>query len=364
MFKKLFERYARAIANERDRESFYKLFCACIATLIASLVLTAALLVCVFIFGSESEPTNIFVAIILLVLLLLWLSAIVATFILLILLGFNYKKALSRAPSMGEPAETAKLRRQMSDPAGYLYTYFFPDEALRAEADGIRKSNTKTYATVSAISGILAIIAAIFFISADINGNSLEWYAMPVAITLLFAIVLPFSLLLTRRLKDVEIRQKIQLENNPAYAKNLELFTLYTDFYKFKGKIYLIFVAVGIVASWVLAVLFPSLLWSVLPLLIIIVGLVINILLVRGLRAKAEPIEREIDKQYAARTAEQTATVQSGAKDTANAEITGGTEITSFVESADGTNQSTDGGHTAELGAKQGGGEGNEEENI
>lgn len=59
MFKKLFERYARAIANERDRESFYKLFCACIATLIASLVLTAALLVCVFIFGSESEPTDI-----------------------------------------------------------------------------------------------------------------------------------------------------------------------------------------------------------------------------------------------------------------------------------------------------------------
>ncbi|HIR39875.1 MAG TPA: hypothetical protein IAB90_05785 [Candidatus Coproplasma stercoripullorum] len=108
-----------------------------------------------------------------------------------------------------------------------------------------------------------------------------------------------------RAYADIEKRQKAELETNPAYARNLEWYKLYENFSKFKGKVYIIFIAAGIVLGWVLAALFPSSVWSLFMLAPIIAGLLINNALVKDLRKNAIPIEREIDAAECARVGEE-----------------------------------------------------------
>lgn len=96
-------------------------------------------------------------------------------------------------------------------------------------------------------------------------------------------------------------RQKRELESNPEYAKNLEWYNLNDNFHKFNGKIYFICLAVAIVLGWVLAILFPHDLWSLLAFVPIIIVVVINNKFVKDLRKKAIPIENEIDRQNALR---------------------------------------------------------------
>lgn len=90
---------------------------------------------------------------------------------------------------------------------------------------------------------------------------------------------------------------KTELETNPAYAKNYEWYQLYDNFSKFKGKIYIIFVVVGIVLSWILAIIYPEEGWSFTGLIPIVIGLVINNKLVKNLRQQAILIEKEIDRE-------------------------------------------------------------------
>ena len=152
---------------------------------------------------------------------------------------------------------------------------------------------------------VAAIAAAIVFFASGTFGDGLSGYAMPAAFTLIFGGVFLLSLPLRRAYADIEKRQKAELETNPAYARNLEWYKLYENFSKFKGKVYIIFIAAGIVLGWVLAALFPSSVWSLFMLAPIIAGLLINNALVKDLRRNAIPIEHEIDAAECARVGEE-----------------------------------------------------------
>ncbi|MGN1099101.1 MAG: hypothetical protein ACI4S9_02045 [Christensenellales bacterium] len=185
-----------------------------------------------------------------------------------------------------------------TDPNLQTFKYIFPDKHLYDEAEKIRIKHSKTLTTGVLISVAVAVVSVIVLLSSEaLFGNNIAGYAMPVAFTLLFGTVIVFSQPQNRRLNALEKKQKAELETNPEYAKNLEWYRLYENFNKFNGKIYLIFIAISVVSGWILAVLFPSSAWSLVMFVPMVVGLVINNKLVKELREKAIPLEREIDME-------------------------------------------------------------------
>lgn len=185
-----------------------------------------------------------------------------------------------------------------SDPNLQTFKYIFPNKQLYDEAEEVRKKYSKILTVGVIVYSVIAIVAVIILAaSQSIFGKSLIGYAMPVALTAVFGSSIIFSMPLNFKMYDVEKRQKAELETNPDYAKNLEWYKLSENFNKFKGKVILIFIAVAVVLGWVLAVLFPSSFWSVLSIIPVAIGLFINDKLVKGLRQKLIPIEREIDRE-------------------------------------------------------------------
>ena len=177
-----------------------------------------------------------------------------------------------------------------------MYTYLFPDETLRERAHAERKRRTKIITPAIIILGIVSIVALVIFLRFDLLG-----YPLPVMFTLLLGGTALLSVCTGGKLKAIESEQKRELESNPEYAKNLEWYNLNDNFHKFNGKIYFICLAVAIVLGWVLAILFPHDLWSLLAFVPIIIVVVINNKFVKDLRKKAIPIENEIDRQNALR---------------------------------------------------------------
>lgn len=176
------------------------------------------------------------------------------------------------------------------------YKYLFTNAKLRGEAEEIRKKYSKILTVgVVACSAVAIIVAIVLLCSASIFGKNLSGYVMPIVLTCIFGGAFIFSIPMTIKLNDVENRQKKELEARPEYAKNLEWYRLNDSFYKFKGKILFILIAVGIVTGWVLAILFPAAAWSLLSVVPIMIGALVNIKLVKGLRQKSIPLEREID---------------------------------------------------------------------
>ncbi len=179
-----------------------------------------------------------------------------------------------------------------------MYEYLFPNTELRAEANRERKRRTKIIIVGSIIITVIAAAAFVLLICSEyLFGKNIFAYACPVVLTVVFGGIIILSLATGGRLKAIEKRQNAELEANPTYAKNLEWYRLYKGFYKFKGRIILIFVAAGIALSWVLCVIFPSSWWSVLSVVPMVVGLALNNIFVKDMRKKALVIEREIDEQ-------------------------------------------------------------------
>lgn len=185
-----------------------------------------------------------------------------------------------------------------SDPNLQTLKYIFPNKQLYDEAEVVRKKYSNLLTRGILISAAIAIVGTIILLaSQSIFGKNISGYALPVAFTAICGSAVVFSLPLNYKLSVVEKKQKAELETNPEYAKNLEWYRLYENFHKFKGKIYLLFIAFSIALGWALAVLFPSSACSLLSIIPMVVGLIVNNKLVKELRQKAIPIEREIDRE-------------------------------------------------------------------
>ncbi len=173
-----------------------------------------------------------------------------------------------------------------------MYTYLFPNETLRERANAERKRRTKIITPAIIIFGIMSITALALFLYFGLMG-----YPLPVMFTLLLGGTALLSVCTGGKLKAIESEQKRELESNPEYAKNLEWYNLNDNFHKFNGKIYFIFLAFSIALGWLLAILFPYEAWSLLSLVPMMIGLIINNRLVKDLRQKVIPVEKEIDRQ-------------------------------------------------------------------
>lgn len=185
---------------------------------------------------------------------------------------------------------TYDIRSDRNAQTDKMYTYLFPNETLRERANAERIRRTKIITPAIIIFGIMSIAALALFLYFGLIG-----YSLPVMFTLLLGGTMLLSVCTVGKLKAIESEQKRELESNPEYAKNLEWYRLYDGFSKFKGKLLYLFLVAGIAAGWVLAILFPASGWSLLSVVPIMAGALINNRLVKDLRQKAIPIEKEID---------------------------------------------------------------------
>ncbi|MGN0804920.1 MAG: hypothetical protein ACI4MS_06020 [Candidatus Coproplasma sp.] len=398
MFKKWFAKYARAVSDERERESLYKWYSA--KTVVSIIFYALCILVIVLELALEPYINQEWAVIIMAVAIFSWVGFAIASLCLWLSFRGMYKSILNRPAYSGEMPEVTSYRQKVvqdkkstfkrlwwawviagicfvgfiacmvmevirnpdsedfgiwgtvsffvllagaltialayiihstikqqqgktveqqtageaskidqaqgrkheynvqTDPTMQTFKYIFPDKQLYDEAEDVRKKYSKIFTIGLIIFSAIAIAGTIILLaSQSIFGKNFTGYAMPVALTAIFGSSIIFSLPMKIKMYDVEKRQKAELEANPDYAKNLEWYKLSENFNKFKGKIYLIFIAVSIVLSWVLAILFPSSAWSVLSIVPMAVGLFINNKLVKGLRQKLIPIEREIDRE-------------------------------------------------------------------
>lgn len=187
---------------------------------------------------------------------------------------------------------TYDIRSDRNAQTDKMYTYLFPNETLRERANAERIRRTKIITPAIIIFGIMSIAALALFLYFGLIG-----YSLPVMFTLLLGGTMLLSVCTVGKLKAIESEQKRELESNPEYAKNLEWYRLYDCFFKFKGKLLYLFLVAGIAAGWVLAILFPASGWSLLSVVPIMAGALINNRLVKDLRQKAIPIEKEIDAE-------------------------------------------------------------------
>lgn len=236
-------------------------------------------------------------------------SVLLAVGILTVILGYGIYKNVNlqkgqtteqQTAAEAEAIDSAQGRKHsydlQSDPNIGTYKYLFPNRRLYAAAEEIRRKYSKLTLVVGIVLAIAAIAVITVLYSPEITGADVKGYAVPAAFTLLFGGLLVCTLPANIKLTALEREQKRELEENPEYAKYYEWYKLYSGFARFKGKIYLIFIAVSVILAWVLAAVLPATLCSALSLIPLIGGLLLNQALVKGLRRQAIPIEREIDE--------------------------------------------------------------------
>lgn len=229
-------------------------------------------------------------------------------------LFFFALKRMQKGQSIEQPTEEEEKAIDDAQGRKHYYTlqsdkniqslrYLFPDEELCFRAEELRKKLSNAVAISGVISVIVVVIASIVIFTWDNFGITVYGYFVPAAISLIFLSSIITSIPFMIKLGAIEKRQKLSLESNPAYAKNLEIYRLYHNFSTFKGKLIFIFVIAGLAISWLFAVIFPDTLLSCIGAVPILLGIFVNAVLVKGLRQKALPLEEEIDRERAMQAA-------------------------------------------------------------
>lgn len=395
-----FEKYARAISDDGERKSFYKLYCAKTLISAAFYILCIALVAEALIFaeamkaGDSVAPFAVFG-----ITLVLWLCSAIAAFTLWIIFRVKFAAVCRRAPSAEEMPEVVTYRQKtvetkkslikslwwamllvvvggiffvvgvaldtvqnpdssdlgiwsgvgigvfsvcffifffallifkskqsakgqtleiqtekevkaidsaqgrkhryslQEDGNAVTLRYLFPSPDLRAMAESLNSKRLTVSLLSAIVSCIIGAAVALIFFSPLIFDWKIAGYAFPVLISIVFIAVffavLPFVL----KQSALEKTQKKILEDYSVYRKNLDLYRKYEKFSKGKGNIFLIICLASLICAYILAVLFPSELWSLLTAVPLFVGLFVNNLLISGLRKDAKLIEDEIDAE-------------------------------------------------------------------
>jgi len=232
----------------------------------------------------------------------------ISFFIFLMRLSYlqNKKQLSGQSVEMQTADETRKIDEAQGRKHKYSlredknlqsYRYLFPNEALCAEAEAARKKMQKASGIASLISCLVAFALVVIFFSPYVLKWESYGYGVPIFLTLVFGASAIASYPFVRKLNVLEKKQKAELESNPNYAKNLEIYSKYEAFSKRKGKTLAVSVVAAIVCGYVLAILLPNSAWSTLSIILIIIGLFLNQRFVAALREDVIPLEKEIDRE-------------------------------------------------------------------
>ena len=95
----------------------------------------------------------------------------------------------------------------------------------------------------------------------------------------------------------MEEQQKAELEENPAFAKNLWIFRKYKQYEKEKMRIVYALYILSVAVGYVLAALFPASAWWLCSATLLLLGKALNVKFVTELRKEVRPAEEEIDRE-------------------------------------------------------------------
>ena len=226
---------------------------------------------------------------------------------LLALIFIQYKKSAAGANIEAQTADEAEAidaaqgRRHKyslaADKNAASFRYLFPDEALRAQVEAVSAKQQTAVRRAIIVSCVVGLAAAFVFCSPYVFGRSIVGFAFPVFMAILTVGVAAASIPYARRLNALDKAQKAGLESDPAYAKNLFIYRKYEAFSRRQGRILPGSLLVSLLVSFVLAALFPQQPWSLLSVVLLIAGLLLNGRFVSALRKAVIPVEAEIDRE-------------------------------------------------------------------
>lgn len=190
--------------------------------------------------------------------------------------------------------------------------YLFPDENLRKEAEDIRAKMQKTSLIAVIASAVVALVLCGALFLPFICGFEWSGYCIPIIYVAVAAAAIISSLPYGRKLAKLEKLQKEQLESDPALELNLRVYRLYEAYSKGKGRAIYICCAVALILAILFAALFPETLISLVSIVAMWAGIILNYVFLSQLRKQCLPIEREIDQKTRAEAAADVADGETG----------------------------------------------------
>ena len=397
MFEKQFAKYARAVSDERERRSLYRLYCAKLAAAIITVAISFVIVLEALLFDDALKTSELTIVLVTMILLL---AASLTTIVLHFVFRHSYNRILNRPRQATEMPEVASYREKTreintrskkfmnwpiviscigvvfliaavvcdvcvsedlsaishigvvvfgllfglcllvswllifaaqckknidgktlesetadearaidaaqgrehkytleEDKNARSYRYLYPNLSLRSQAEKLGEKQSKAALLGIIISALCGVVIVLVFFSPFIFGVSLWGFAEPFLVTLMFVCAFVVSLPYNKKLKELEEQQKAELEENPAFAKNLWIFRKYKQYEKEKMRIVYALYILSVAVGYVLAALFPASAWSLCSATLLFLGNALNVKFVTELRKEVRPAEEEIDRE-------------------------------------------------------------------
>lgn len=181
--------------------------------------------------------------------------------------------------------------------------YLIPNPVLRERCERERSKYGKIVVISAIISALVAAVIIAVVFSGLVFDFNISGYATPFFIFMAFAAASLSGIGCQRRISVIEKQQREEFLTNPEYAKNAQIYAMYENYGKLKGKTILICTVASLIISLILGILFPTEPWSLLTLILIIAGIILQNKFLSDLRKSVIPIEREIDTELSAKQA-------------------------------------------------------------
>lgn len=173
--------------------------------------------------------------------------------------------------------------------------YLFPTPEIREKAEKYKKNYSQQLAISLIISSVMALCVICVFCFGKVLDINLSGYAYPIFVGMVLILTTLASIQPLYYVSKVEKEQLKELEQNPEYEKNLQIYRMYEEFSRVKGKTVIFAAVLSILVSLAIAVAVPDKPWSALSVFILIGGLFLYNRYYAGLRQSVIPIEKEID---------------------------------------------------------------------
>lgn len=181
--------------------------------------------------------------------------------------------------------------------------YLFPTLELRERAEKLKKNYSMQLTSTLIVASMMALCTVCVFCFGKVLEVNLSGYAYPIFVGMVLILTALASVQPLHYISKVEKEQLKELEQNPEYAKNLEIYRMYEEFSRVKGKTVAISAALSVLISVLIAVFVPDKPWSALCVIILIGGLFMYNRLYAKLRQSVIPLEKEIDELNAKKEA-------------------------------------------------------------
>lgn len=177
MLNKRFAKYARAVSNENERKSLYRLFCAKTISSFIFYTICIAIIVEAILFSEEMKKEgNDLPFIIFGITLFLWIVSAVISLTLWLVFRSTYQGIIKRAPSQDEMPEVARYRQKTREEGNhFLKTMRWPifllivgivSMIVTLSIDLIRHPDSEDLTTIGYVGiGIFGVCFAIFIFS-------------------------------------------------------------------------------------------------------------------------------------------------------------------------------------------------------